>query len=959
MRTGRVHSSPLFRVALSVVLAAAPFSVPAPAQDKPTGAPLELSPIETEQEIPLAILLPDGKTAKCVTIRLHWHSQPDVGPNEDATSFTLDLPADNPAAPIFTAQLWHASLASALAWQQPWEGARWKVLQTPVTDGTGLDAALALGMIATSARRPYPAKTVVIGHLNPDGSLGPVSRLVDRMEAAAAAGMTRVIIPSVQRFDTDGSGQPVNMVRHAADLHLECVPVDDLVAATQTVMNDPLPDTALDSSVPKYSNDVASYIDDFAHHEQNEAVSGLKFAPKESDLATYPPRLAAIWKSVYADVNAAQDAYRAGQVYVAYRLFCRANGRMNGANALAGETRTGFDVKTALAESQDLHDHVHILMNPPPIDQGGLESSVLVAEMADWAYDINAALEGAQLVTKQAYSQRSDATEAEKDRAREAILFANEQCKYLVTEADFYTGLLAHISKENPVTVDENAAHLLPQLIPAQLATARSFTDGIRASDLRDGLLFDSRLVAYVNVLRQSKADWDALQRRKENDTDTPANGSTPAAPDAAPVKLNANAPASAVGFDPGDTYRPPHTVIVSAVAVKKLSDVAQCLIWVNNDCEIAALDEKYLRLGGTMDAATHEWRVKDRGRLDALLQMAEVGARHGIAFADKAQIDPSVLAMIYERAAHERIEGDDSSALDALRNYWRCALLGNMCWELAHTPKAQPVDLSTVSAGSDGNKTDKKDGTKTAAAAVAQGDKTTKAAGPEAAPSPTTPANAATASNPPIAVPTPTAIATPVAPAAEPNAVIAVNPPVAPSASQDVVAPQSAPPAENSAPTENPPVAPVANHEVHAAVTPATMTRTDVAEDPPVAPIASHDAVNPVAPTAIPRADVAEDPPVAPIATNDVATPAPPTPAPPAASAATNSISSPATPAPSPSVTAANDPDGMNIPVVPVARVEDYSGGDSQSATNAAPPGPIPPSTKPDNADGHGGSFP
>ncbi len=49
---------------------------------------------------------------------------------------------------------------------------------------------------------------------------------------------------------------------------------------------------------------------------------------------------------------------------------------------------------------------------------------------------------------------------------------------------------------------------------------------------------------------------------------------------------------------------------------------------------------------------------MKDRGRLDALLQMAEIGARHGIAFAEKAEIDPSVLAMIYEKAAHERTQG-------------------------------------------------------------------------------------------------------------------------------------------------------------------------------------------------------------------------------------------------------------------------------------------------------------
>ena len=62
-------------------------------------------------------------------------------------------------------------------------------------------------------------------------------------------------------------------------------------------------------------------------------------------------------KTFIADYDAGQQAYRAGQVYVAYQFFMRANGRMNGANALAGQTRASFDVKTALAESDDLHDH--------------------------------------------------------------------------------------------------------------------------------------------------------------------------------------------------------------------------------------------------------------------------------------------------------------------------------------------------------------------------------------------------------------------------------------------------------------------------------------------------------------------------------------------------------------------------------------------------------------------------
>ena len=324
------------RAALGVVAAMIMAFQPGLALDKPTGAPLVLSTTETEQSLPLAILAPDGKTAACVTIRLHWNPKTDVAANDDATRFEIDLPVTNPGASVFTAQLWHASLASAMAWQQPWEGAQWKVLQTPVTDGSGIDAALAVGMISTSARRPYPKETVVIASLNPDGSLGPVSHLSDRMDAAAKAGIKRVVIASGQRFDTDADGQVINEVRHAGDLHLECIPVDDLVDATETTMNDPLPDATLDASTPKYNNDVTSYIDDFARREQTELESGLKFAPKQEEIAKYPPRQAAIWAGIYADNDSAQQAYRGGQVYVAYQLFARANSQLHGLNSLAG-----------------------------------------------------------------------------------------------------------------------------------------------------------------------------------------------------------------------------------------------------------------------------------------------------------------------------------------------------------------------------------------------------------------------------------------------------------------------------------------------------------------------------------------------------------------------------------------------------------------------------------------------
>jgi len=221
------------RIVAGLVLAGATIPALCPAFDKPTGSPLAMSDIETEQPIPLAYLSPEGK-AGCSNIRLHWSPSPNVTTQDDTASFTLDIAADSPGAATFTAQLWSASLAGSLAWQKPWQGAHWKIFETPDTDGTGIDAALAVGMISTSARRPYPKDTLVIGNLHPDSSLGAVSRLADRLDAAAKAGIKRVIIPKAEQFETDGSGGTVNIMRHAEELNLKCIPVENIVEATRS-----------------------------------------------------------------------------------------------------------------------------------------------------------------------------------------------------------------------------------------------------------------------------------------------------------------------------------------------------------------------------------------------------------------------------------------------------------------------------------------------------------------------------------------------------------------------------------------------------------------------------------------------------------------------------------------------------------------------------------------------------
>jgi hypothetical protein len=324
---------------------------------------------------------------------------------------------------------------------------------------------------------------------------------------------------------------------------------------------------------------------------------------------------------------------------------------------------------------------------------------------------------------------------------------------------------------------------------------------------------------------------------------------------------------------------------------------------------------------------------------------MAEIGAREGIAFADKTGIDPSVLAMIYEKASHERTETTDTAALNALRNYWRCALLGNMCWQLAHTHKAQPVVVENAPAPDKNDKPDKK--ADKPATAQAQNDATAPKAPKET--------DHTVVKVTPDGATTTNVVAQPAEPKPATNADENVNPPVAPIATNEMANTEPPPPATKAdsppvapvATPENPPIAPIATPdysavvvppgEVHAAMHP-TATNTEAVVAPPVIPVApiASETTNPPVP-----------PPAPPVANTPVTNAAP---APPA----------PSTPAPT--VTAANSTDDPNIPVAPIAKATDYSSGDTPPpTTNAAPViGPIPPS-KPikSNADGGAGAFP
>lgn len=639
------------------------------------GQELSKSSEPFEVAIPLVGSPSEGEPFQVGTLKLTW---PGQTASSGAEALRFEFAPGPGEAGSLRADLWIAALSSALAWQQTWQGVTWKVSGLPSFDTAGNSAALGIGMIAAASATPYPDKTVVLGGLNPDGSLGLVSNLSQRLETAAQAGMRRAVIPKIQTTDYS-SGRGVNIPNQASRLGLECVPVETLYEAVEIVLGRKMPDLPRLAEPPALGAATLSVARERAQQEKARVDADRRTWPKEGAL----PRTASmversLWAKVFAGYQAGEAALAAGQPTVAFERFRQVNGLIRGLNGILA-ARRDFKFPEAEIEANGLRQVMVRRLVRPSIDKNELQSALVLAEEADWLYAQNARLEGSLMVARQAFSPRSEATPQQRQLAQELLAANLARAAYELRDGTFLTTVYFAMENRRPVPVYDRASLWLRQLIPAQLALSQFLNLGLRAraNELGESLIFDPRLASYARVLRDAKRSWEqqeAMRERERRRRELAEN------PQATPAKYQS------IGFIPGPAYGPPRAPEAPA-APRSLSDAAAALAWVNDYCEVAKLEQQYLRLGGTYDPVRLEWTLKNKEALGAMLATADISARRGIMAAGEVGADPTILTMIYQNASSLRTENDPSSQIEALRQYWRCALLGSMAWQLGSGP--------------------------------------------------------------------------------------------------------------------------------------------------------------------------------------------------------------------------------------------------------------------------------
>lgn len=109
-------------------------------------------------------------------------------------------------------------------------------------DGASAGAILTIGIVSAVLQHPLRDDVTMTGTINPDGMIGPVGSIRYKIEGAAAAGRTTVLIPMHNRFEWDPeTEQPVDLIAHGESVGVTVKPVNDIWTAYELMTGEPLP----------------------------------------------------------------------------------------------------------------------------------------------------------------------------------------------------------------------------------------------------------------------------------------------------------------------------------------------------------------------------------------------------------------------------------------------------------------------------------------------------------------------------------------------------------------------------------------------------------------------------------------------------------------------------------------------------------------------------------------------
>jgi uncharacterized protein len=220
-----------------------PTNTPVPTEAPPTAAP-------TEVPSPTLVKGAQVDAPRSVTVTALWYGTDGNGQPIGGTSQVVVSVAPNPSGqfrvgffegevsgsgPMWRASGWVATtVAALLTGLDP--------VDTQVSfdvggriDGPSAGGLMTAGVLAALRGDQVRDDAAMTGTINPDGTIGPVGGIPYKIQGAAAAGKTLVLIP-VGRVE-----QGVDLIEHGRNLGVEVREVSDIYTAYEALTNQSLP----------------------------------------------------------------------------------------------------------------------------------------------------------------------------------------------------------------------------------------------------------------------------------------------------------------------------------------------------------------------------------------------------------------------------------------------------------------------------------------------------------------------------------------------------------------------------------------------------------------------------------------------------------------------------------------------------------------------------------------------
>ncbi|MES2309836.1 MAG: S16 family serine protease [Verrucomicrobiota bacterium] len=566
---------------------------------------------------------------------------------------------------------YRALFTTSLVKGRPFKSFHVTLKTIPQANVSSNGAALAIGLLGLAEGAQIPSDVAVLGDLYPDGTLKPIDRIRERLEALLAAGVKRVIIPALQ-IGVMEQGSLVVLNDIAVKRQASCIPMSTLQDAAKTIwssMNFPQPAAPQFVAYRVESNflraKVATLIQ-ACNSEKEEKGKRMGKMGKRSAATE------SLYQSADENLETGISAAKTGKYFEAYEQLQTALSQYR--VGAIGESDRTYSLPQLQEESKKLIKQFEAFEQAK-----SLNASVSSAYgYFQTHHSLNLAkgqLLGSENLVRKLVTGRKEPDAASVQKALMAYAIAIEESRIQVRALQDYE-ILGQVEGAPEMERENENLRYITQL------SGRAFMDGGEQffyrmqkfpQELRPYLLYENGFYIQLTNLLEAKSkdefiyslDREIRTRRAEN--------------------------LETVSFTPGAGYIPPEEVSVTVKDdSKKPHPMPALMASLNQISDQALLEFQLTESDAQFDELSKTWQFHRGTDLIMVLDQASKQAELALQLFRESEMPSRVPELIFQRAQIMGSMKSERMKLVALREYWRCTQACFITQVLNYAPPAQ-----------------------------------------------------------------------------------------------------------------------------------------------------------------------------------------------------------------------------------------------------------------------------